>query len=328
METEAADIDEVLKESEELLDRLKYDDFYDGGASLASLGSVVSIRDTVSTTLIESPEVTDSPKEKSNLSVTSDNIALSVSVETSTIRMLELPTPDLLSSTPTVYKWEKVSSATTGDDDYVPIVDYTKEKRSNKLPIITNTKIKVSRLEAYREKARKRRKRRMIIVVIFAAMFTILWWAWSRKGSMSRKRGKAMIKGDDKDHNSTEYVRDDQVQNKTNDSRLSLDDALESKFVDACPWDMKARFSTFLDEIRCSQGGVEIVVLNDEIKSEGHMKGNDQNVVSPPNKTKEVQSTDAPRCKNPFVRLFSKKCRKLGREKKKMMEEDASQHEN
>lgn len=306
METEATDIDEVLKESEELLDRLKLNDLYDGGASLASLGSVVSIRDTISTTVVtDSPYFVETPKRKIDPPIQSENGTISVQRVVPSYATMESSPVDLaplLPTPPPVSKWEKVSSAAAGDDDFVPIVDYTKEKRSAALPSTRNMKTKVSRLEAYREKARKRRQRRMIILLIISTVVAIVWWGWSRSGSILRNKG--LINRDAHDKGNTSDIT-------ISDPIEGADAVSKPEIVDVCPWDMAAKFASFLEEIRCIQGEAEILPSKDDVKEEANLHGTMPTIMN------DTQSAGTPKCKNIFARLFSKKCRQLGREKKK-----------
>jgi hypothetical protein len=73
--------------------------------------------------------------------------------------------PDFTATSPNA-KWEKVMSASVGDDDYVPIADYSIERR-RKAPE-TNLKTQTattSRLAAYRGQERRKRERRQSVAI-------------------------------------------------------------------------------------------------------------------------------------------------------------------
>ena len=315
MGTETTDIiDDVLKESEELLDRIKLNDLYDGGASLASLGSeVYSVQNPTglgTSLVLESPQVKPTVTA---LSIQSDDGTLSGNIAPSNGVDLSSPTIPLVS------KWEKVSSAAAGDDDYVPIVDYSKEKRTSQdLPTIS-VKSKVSRLEAYREKSRQRRRRRTMMIAIVTALVTMVWW-WVRSN------GKR----------STTFNNNHDLGNLTNDTLETgiggVDNTTFSSgqgAFETCPWDSIEAFFMIIEELRCSQGGLDMIALeanntnNDDL--DGLKQTTDGNH-SAHSKTIVTWSPDEKKCRNPIVRLFSKKCRILWREKKKKLKENSAKH--
>lgn len=331
MGTETTDsIDDVLKESEELLDRIKLNDLYDGGASLASLGSeVYSVRDTpglgTSSVVLNSPQV--QPTTTSVLSFKSHDGTLPDNITTSTGSSQEQQqqSADILPTIPIVAKWEKVSSATAGDDDYVPIVDYTKEKRtSHDIPII-GVKSKVSRLEAYREKSRRKRRRRTIMIMIVTTLIAIVWW-WARS------KGKRSTTFDN--HHSGNFTNDNTETGSwfpyTNDSG-DLQDDTEFQNVhgqlDTCPWDSVADFAMIMEELRCSLGEIDMTFLEaNNTREDDHAAPNQTTDCIRPSHSKAIVTwlPHERKCRNPIVRLFSKKCRILWREKKKNLKQNTT----
>ncbi|KAL3906999.1 MAG: hypothetical protein SGARI_003746, partial [Bacillariaceae sp.] len=92
--------------------------------------------------------------------------------------------PDFTATSPNA-KWEKVESANHGDDDYVPLVDYSKLKDSTKTAAAATTtsdyddaataaSTKQSRVAAFRaqkRRLRKKRRRQMGILLLCAVAF-------------------------------------------------------------------------------------------------------------------------------------------------------------
>ena len=88
---------------------------------------------------------------------------------------LEAGIPDFRATSPDA-KWEKVSSAERGDDDYASIQDFTKEKPSKKTAQArVEAPVKQSRLRAYRVQARRRRRRQRLLLVA-AIVVAILYY--------------------------------------------------------------------------------------------------------------------------------------------------------
>jgi hypothetical protein len=90
-------------------------------------------------------------------------------------------------------KWEKVESATQGDDDYVPLVDYSKSPGIAKSKSTASSSVsqsgRESKLEAYRRQQRIRRKRnqRLFAAVIAAiAVFYFIFQASTAKSNSSK----------------------------------------------------------------------------------------------------------------------------------------------
>lgn len=86
-------------------------------------------------------------------------------------------------------QWEKVSSAAQGDDDYVPLVDYSKLTNTNNTasqqrPVLSS---KVSRLEAYRKKAQRKRRRRRRIGIALAIVLLVIYFIYSRRSRGSTR---------------------------------------------------------------------------------------------------------------------------------------------
>jgi hypothetical protein len=200
---EDADIDDVLKQSEALLDRIQSNqserDF--DSASLTSLTSLGSLLNISVRELTTPPSVMPSHKIRIPTSHTapplvSPSTTPRLDTLQNTTGLNEIPG---LESAPPVPpgnasqelqpppspgrppNWEKVSAAAQGDDDYVPIVDYSKLKPNGSQSSQRVVSSKVSRLEAYRKKAQRRRRRRRAIGFTVGVVLVIAFWVYSRR---------------------------------------------------------------------------------------------------------------------------------------------------
>lgn len=315
MGSDAADIDDVLKESEALLDRLQSNssnsitnEVYDGGASLASLGSL-SLRDvasvlasvTDSTAKDAGSRASDTPGKGRPLPQLPAN-----SPEKGAMVGSEPPQASQPRAPP---QWEKVSSASMGDQDYVPIVDYTKVKRNNNAPASRASKAKISRLEAYREKARKKRRRRRIVTFAVAILLVCIFWAWSRREHVSRYQH---LQSDHLSGN-TNATHDTNIDPLSSFATESEPTHEEDPGAEICQKNFDAEFSAMLEDIRPLKSKDEAFAAEmDKQSNEGESERASPAPISPGQS--DVQTTDVLKCKNPFVRLFSRKCRSSKRE--------------
>jgi len=222
-----ADIDDVLKQSEALLDRLQANQSerdLDGAASMSSMTSLGSIMNS-SVKELTTPKNIMSPKRTIRV-----KIPTSTPVQTGLpplVSPLATPKPPVapvkysaevphdvpdLETAPTMQtvnkssreyaqkqqpppppppshgrapNWEKVSSAAQGDDDYVPMADYTKFKPTASHAPQKLISSKVTRLEAYRKKAQQRRRRRRLVGLIVSFFLVIAYRMYSLRSRRS-----------------------------------------------------------------------------------------------------------------------------------------------
>ena len=211
-----ADIDDVLKQSEALLDRLHANQSerdLDGGASLSSLtslGSLMngSVKELTTPTNVMSPKRTIRVKIAPGGSQQTTPLVSPLFTPKPRIDPLvegevlhDVPDLEAAPTMPTVNtssrevqqqlpppspgrppNWEKVSSAAQGDDDFVPMMDYSQLKRSATQALPRPASSKVSRLEAYRKMALRRRRRRRAIGFAVAIVLVIAYWMYSSRG--------------------------------------------------------------------------------------------------------------------------------------------------
>jgi hypothetical protein len=330
MGSENADIDDVLKESEALLDRLQSkssnsttNDVYDGGASLASLGSL-SLRDAASVLAsVADSAVQDAGSGVDDTSGTGVSFAQfpasSAEIKGSMVRPEALPA----SQPRPPPQWEKVSSAAMGDDDYVPIVDYTKEKSINMVPTIRASKARISRLEAYREKARKKRRTRRVVAFVLAVLLAFVFWAWSKRAHLARdeqtKSGSSSNSNVTNTTNITFAGSEDSFGTETDSPHL------ESPGAESCPITVNAEFSKSLEESRPVKSKNKVLVTETEKESKQDRSADESAVPAPSSPSEsDVQTNDVPSCKHFFAKIFSRKCRKMPREGKNLLLEVAA----
>ena len=194
-----------------------------------------------------------SPKTSRNNNI-KDNTSILTSRPTTT------PIPDF-TVTPREAKWEKVSSANMGDDDYVPLVDYTKLKGSPETTTTMNTSSSathnstpsdvspennnidddvddimamnstsstpLSRVAAFRAQKRKlRRRRRRWLQTAFVALVVVTACSYF---VFNKRNGDITIQAIVDDDN-TEIPGDLVVENGVSDGTDDIDDAV--KMVD------------------------------------------------------------------------------------------------
>jgi hypothetical protein len=254
--------------------------------------------------------------------------------------------PDFTVTSPNA-KWEKVELANQGDDDYVPLVDYSKLKKDqgnkNKASSLkmkhdfddgaTAATAKQSRVAAFRAHKRRLRKKRLrqMAVLIFCAL------AFGGYFMFVRKPGAKKV---------VDIVREEE--------------SLEEIVLDSEAWDdlmehaESATYTEFLDSSTNHMDNLlEVAVESDDtcsdeteegtVKTEGEasekepvlLEKDEVDVVEPEivaridhgkwltETDKEEETTQGfdegvqsdlrlkKRCKNPFRRVFSKKCRIL-----------------
>ena len=302
-------IDDILKESEALLDRLQFsDDVFDGGSSLGSIGSTSQwggLSSVAGTGAVVSPDQPPNGTEPvklppAKLPPTPEEAPASKTSPLPAMEIAEKPPPSSSSSS-SAAKWEKVSSAAMGDDDYVPIVDYTKEKRTDGASKTPTARTKVSRLEAYREKARRRRKRRRRMGAVVAGVLAIVLWVWmrGRNGSVTGTDNEIETDLNSTNNNNTLETNETTFQPTFNETIPEED----------CPRNFKAELTKILEESLC---------VPPQVVMEPPTTKEQEDITTKGNATIENQqiTTQKP-CKNIFARIFNKKCRKIARERRK-----------
>ena len=257
---------------------------------------------------------------------------------------LQTAIPDFTATSPNA-KWEKVASAKAGDDDYVPLVDYSPEKRSNINERGSVSPTKESRLETYKGQMRQKRKRRRraTIAVCILAM-GILFFFLIRRGQESFHNIKPL----EPDSDSGEVCADRKGQvdmvgchiehGNGEETLLQHEAAFDETHFETRDEFVADEESRILDREECEECETprdNTLDLKDGVESsdsdlatdsplESTMGGNPTldtpNNVNITSRSEEqiIDDQELPRsCKNLFARIFGKKCRIDARRRKK-----------
>ena len=206
-------------------------------------------------------------------------------------RVQQKPIPDFTKDTGEA-KWEKVESATKGDDDYVPLVDYSKSptsstpQKSSKNTSSSNSNLnrapsgRQSKLEAYRRKERIRKKRRNRLIAAAITSIAVVYFlfqlgaSWNQPSSSpavvtttpieQRHQGDVHITEEEVSENEQESVVID-------DEEVAVEESLEVEVED---------LNEFVEDI-------EMDTLGDEDEEEGTQEEETQEEVEGRGETQE-----------------------------------------
>jgi hypothetical protein len=224
--------------------------------------------------------------------------------------------------------WEKVFSAAQGDDDYVPIVDYSKLKPSNSQAPQQVVSSKVSRLEAYRKKAQRRRRRRRGIGFGVAIVLAMIYWRYWKSnvsedtaGNLERETHQATgideeitVQSLDVEESLPQPGGEKQAEmgeeSAPKDCIPDVDEQLAARCAtrdDGEIEDTETRDDVFAEESSSSPEDRGEVSLGATEFIDEHFIEESRRSLSPP----IVQGREIDYCKHPLARILSKKCQKI-----------------
>jgi len=263
--------------------------------------------------------------------------------------------PDFTATSPDA-KWEKVSSANEGDDDYVPLVDYSKQQRMAATTTTTtpasftasraakfdenrdeygtgsssNAALtpRVAAFRAQKRKMRRQRRRRlqMIFLTFVVAAAGAYFWYGRQLNTTPTSTGNSEDPGVVSDDSDEECVADGA---NLAEELLFYPSMMENVLemipeAEALAKFKKGEESTENDKVdekvegesKVIKEDIQIPSLEETPKETKPAKGGSTT------KNQEVDlghsaSQTEKKCKNVFQRLFNKKCRQLARQKKK-----------
>jgi hypothetical protein len=252
--------------------------------------------------------------------------------------------PDFTVTSPNA-KWEKVESANQGDDDYVPLVDYSKLKKDRRNTIkasslkmkhdfddgataATARQSRVAAFRAHKRRLRKKRRRQMAIL-IFCALAFGGYFMFVRKPGAKKVADIAQ-----EEESLEEIVVDleawddlmDHTESETDTEFLDSSDHMEDLLEVAVKSDDTCSDETEEGTVKTEGEASEkepVLLEKDEVdvvEPEIVVKIDGKRLTETDMKEETTQGFDegfqsdlrlTKRCKNPFQRLFNKKCRIL-----------------
>ena len=246
---------------------------------------------------------------------------------------LEAGIPDFKAHSPDA-KWEKVSSAERGDDDYASIQDFTKEKPKKLIQTRVEAPVKQSRLHAYRVQARRRRRRQRLILtaaIVVAVVYYLVFGGGFGNGKLKDVSNDVAsptapeFNASELDAEMGSNIPDEVSQDQREDLDVVVEDDEHSE-VDEKDNDFKqVEFSdlkywseeddTICDEVDEGSGedqsNAEDVKVEKDQDTSTHFTvlRDDEFVVT-------IASGRRVSCQNPINRFFRKPCRVLFRERR------------
>ena len=250
---------------------------------------------------------------------------------------LEAGIPDFKAHSPDA-KWEKVSSAERGDDDYASIQDFTKEKPRKSIQKRVEAPVKQSRLHAYRVQARRRRRRQRLILtvtIVVAVAYYLVFGVGFGSGKLKNASNDVAIptalesNASELDAEMGSNMLDEVSQDQLEDLDLVVDDDEQSEVDDEDNDFKQVEFSdlkywseeddTVCDEV--DDGSGEDLSKAEDVKVE-----KDQDIATQLSVLRDnefvvtIASGRRVSCQNPINRFFRKPCRVLFRERRLAMQ--------